>query len=708
MKRNLIFQSIIIPIALLVAFAAFPELDIVSPQPVIHFYLVTFVTFTAVVVTLLVSLTLGADSPVRHRLLATAGAAMGIIFFVHGITTPQALTYTFNPGIRWGGWLTLFVGSCLFVAASFDTTKSPLQPKHLRRMNMSVIVLCILFCSIVAFVPQWLTAVDQQIAPWHQQTAYYLTLIAWSLAAWRLYHLWQTTRIPLDGVMSLIAVWLAIATISQSQFPTWQLSWWIYHIMLLFAAITAVYYLLNEYEQTRQFNLTRYYAAASLIAMAALALLISYIFSQVVQRDREDFLRQQAIMLAQDLVANLGESLPTNATVDDLSALLGMPGPSLSLLLEGDLLSADIDVIQIYDVDQTIIYDYNEGDDIVETLGLDNGRYQQALQGTASVNLQDSTKRTIANIPTTDIQTYVPIQNGATAVGVLFLQQEVSGLNESVLQARRSGLIITLSAMSVLFLILLSIVRRADQLITARSDELAHAYANIQAAEAMRDDLTDMIVHDLRSPLTAVEISLQLLRKPTLTNKETRDRLSTNAHNSLHRAISLINDMLKVAKLEEGKLDLSPTSIEVNKFLQTRADYYKIQAEAEDKQIEIALLNKPVTVQADEELITRVLDNLVSNAFKYIRRGACVQIATCSQNNHLKISVTDEGEGISPENAQRIFDKFVQVSDNSNHVRRGTGLGLAFCRLAVEAHGGKIWVESDLGQGSTFYFTLPL
>jgi signal transduction histidine kinase len=262
--------------------------------------------------------------------------------------------------------------------------------------------------------------------------------------------------------------------------------------------------------------------------------------------------------------------------------------------------------------------------------------------------------------------------------------------------------------MVILFLALLVIVRRGDQLITARNDELATAYTQLQAAEAMRDDLTDMIVHDLRSPLTAVEISIQLLNKPSFNNEANRNRLFTNAQSSLHRAIRLINDMLDVAKLEEGRLELTPTLVDMKQLLQERASFYAIQSESERKQIELLLPDQPLTLRADPEIITRVLDNLVSNAFKYVRRDGRVQLIACLQNNHLQVGVADDGEGISPENAQRIFDKFVQVKDESSNTRRGTGLGLTFCRLAVEAHGGRIWVESELGQGSTFYFTLPL
>lgn len=168
------------------------------------------------------------------------------------------------------------------------------------------------------------------------------------------------------------------------------------------------------------------------------------------------------------------------------------------------------------------------------------------------------------------------------------------------------------------------------------------------------------------------------------------------------------NRLASESKLEEGKLDIAPTTVDIRQLLQERANFHSLQSELEQKMIEVRLPDQPLILEADPDIITRVLDNLIGNALKYIRSGGHIQLSACPQDGHLQIAVNDNGEGISPENASRIFDKFVQVKSESGEVRRGTGLGLTFCHLAVEAHGGQIWVESQLGQGSTFYFTLPL
>jgi signal transduction histidine kinase len=104
----------------------------------------------------------------------------------------------------------------------------------------------------------------------------------------------------------------------------------------------------------------------------------------------------------------------------------------------------------------------------------------------------------------------------------------------------------------------------------------------------------------------------------------------------------------------------------------------------------------------------RVLDNLISNALKYTHKGGQITLQAQNSNGAIHIKIADDGDGISADNLQRIFDKYIQVDNENGGARRGTGLGLTFCKLAVEAHGGRIWVESKEGQGSNFYFTLPL
>lgn len=574
-NRLFIALSLAIPISLLLLFWAFPESDAVWQQPLLHFYLVTFFTFAAAVVALFTAVSLGDESTPRHQLFATAFAAMGALFFVHGIMTPGAITLTFNPGIRWSAWLTLFIGGFIFVLASLDTPQRPLKLSQRHLIHWALAIFCGLFYLIVVFSPEWLTAIDEQADPWHEQVVTAFTFLFWLWAAFRLTLTWRQTNSRVDGTMALIAAWFTIGTVSLHGFPTWQLSWWIYHLQLLLGVITAVYVLISAYEKLRQFRLTYYYAAIGLVVTAALALLASHLFSTLVEQN--------------------------------LASIL-----------------------------------------------------------------------------------------------------EPENLSTAVVMARLNALLIAGFSMSLFYLFMLFIVNRADRVITVRNHELAQAYTNLQAAEAMRDDLTDMVVHDLRSPLTSIKLSLDLLSK-TREDEQKFDQLLGRTQTGIQRMMFLINQLLDVARLESGQLHLNIEPVQVMLLLQEKANQFSPQAEAGRKQIKVVGKADLPAVPGDRELLGRVLDNLIGNALKYTEQEGEITLQAEKNGQVLDVHVIDDGEGMAADAISGIFDKFHQVKDAEGKPRRqGTGLGLTFCKMVVDAHNGRIWVESQPGQGSKFSFSLPL
>ncbi|MGH8630234.1 MAG: sensor histidine kinase, partial [Burkholderiales bacterium] len=163
------------------------------------------------------------------------------------------------------------------------------------------------------------------------------------------------------------------------------------------------------------------------------------------------------------------------------------------------------------------------------------------------------------------------------------------------------------------------------------------------------------------------------------------------------------------SRLEAGQLQPMREWLTLLDILRDRAEAFGTQAEADDKRITASAPADLPLVLADPTLVSRVLDNLISNALKYTERGGRVRLSAEMNQQAVIVRVQDDGEGVPPEHAERIFDKFAQVLNaNGAPLRQGAGLGLTFCKLAVEAHGGRIWVESAPGQGSTFLFTLPV
>lgn len=711
MKRIGIISSLIIPAGLLALFYFYPALDPVFERPLLHFYLVTFLTSAVAVMTFFTAFTIGRTGIPRHRLLTTAGGVMSVLFLIHGLTTPGVLTFNMNPSLHWAAWLTFLVGGLLFVLATFDQPDRPLSPQQVQVINWTAVLLTIGFVLVAAFEPGWLTAVNRWAAPLHHTLIFYLTLLIWLYAAYRLRRIWQQTRDLVDEVMALSAAWFVLGTISQHQFPVWQLSWWLYHIELALAATVAGVALAMKYEQLRQFKLVNYYAATSLITTAALALTTSYFFSRIVEKDLVNALSNQAISVGENLAATIVSELPEMATPTDLRHFAQHAGePSLEQILSSRVSAWGLGVVEVYDERGGLIY---------------SGRPQKmakaadvraALEKDPVVRLKISMEPLYPGATSaTYLFTYIPIQPAdipaSTPIGVLTLVQAVTGLEAALVRARLTGLLIAGISMGALFLALLIIVIRSNSLIISRNEELAQAYADLKTAEARRDDMTDMIVHDLRSPLTSISMSLDLLKQvmDDESKRAYRERFISSAQTSVQRMLSMINDLLDSARFEAGRLQLSQSPQVISALLHERAAAYEMQAAVSEKRIEVDVQNNLPPTLVDDAVMRRVLDNLISNALKYTTRGGEVRLCAHKNGTSVVVQVADNGEGISPENKERIFEKFMQATDeNGRPVRHGTGLGLTFCKLAVEAHGGRIWVESEVGQGSTFSFTLPL
>jgi NtrC-family two-component system sensor histidine kinase KinB len=225
--------------------------------------------------------------------------------------------------------------------------------------------------------------------------------------------------------------------------------------------------------------------------------------------------------------------------------------------------------------------------------------------------------------------------------------------------------------------------------------------------EKTRDDLTRTMVHDLRNPLTVIMEALYLLTEPDLTEAD-RQQILKSSQNSAQWMLNLINRILSISRLESGQMPLEPDRAQLVALV---SDMLELQAPlAEEKQLRLQN-DVPKTLPpawVDTDLIGRVLQNLIGNAIKFTPRQNIIQVTAELEKTtipaHLVVAVQNPGPSIPPELQDRLFQKFV----TGRHPEAGTGLGLAFCRLAVEAHGGRIWLESGTDHLTTFKFTLPI
>jgi PAS domain S-box-containing protein len=235
----------------------------------------------------------------------------------------------------------------------------------------------------------------------------------------------------------------------------------------------------------------------------------------------------------------------------------------------------------------------------------------------------------------------------------------------------------------------------------------ARLYRDAWAAVQARDDMMAVVSHDLGNPLSAIRIGTTLLlrtlpHEPAASDASTRRQVEF-IRQSAQQMENLVNDLLDVKRLEAGTLTVDPVPVDVQDIM--RAVLELFTPIAEDRGIELTATCEPglAGVAGDYRRVVQVLSNLVGNALKFTQSGA-VTVSARNGGSVVLFAVADTGPGIPPEDAAHVFERFWQARREG---RKGLGLGLAIARGIVEAHGGRIWVESEVGAGSTFLFTLP-
>lgn len=231
-----------------------------------------------------------------------------------------------------------------------------------------------------------------------------------------------------------------------------------------------------------------------------------------------------------------------------------------------------------------------------------------------------------------------------------------------------------------------------------------------RALDQMKTEFISMASHQLRTPLTGLRWYASTLAEGQAGNLNPEQQgLMKDIEACIEQMVGLVNDLLDVARLDQGTLTLSLASVsvaeivaEAAKALQGKADKFQVSVVIDD-----SLASAP-SLLADKKLLMEALRNLVDNAIKYTPEKGMVKVVARQEGPELVISITDTGVGISAADAEKLFRKFSRIENPLNSRERGTGLGLYFAKGIVEKHGGRIWVRSIVGKGSTFYVGLPI
>jgi len=256
------------------------------------------------------------------------------------------------------------------------------------------------------------------------------------------------------------------------------------------------------------------------------------------------------------------------------------------------------------------------------------------------------------------------------------------------------------------------LMARVKSLLRVKSqhDELRDNYIKLKELEELKESLTHMIVHDLSNPLGEMTITLNTIGDSLQGKLEDSEKiLLAQGKGAAENMKRMISNLLYISKMESREIELHLERFSLPDAVKETVKMMNTKAGFENKKIILSGFSDIPDITADRELIKRVTANLISNALKFIDEGSGVIninafYNSAEENAHIKVE--DNGKGIPPEYLDKIFNKFVQVK--CKEASLGSGLGLAFCKLAVEAHEGKIWVKSELGKGTTFEFTIPV
>ena len=246
---------------------------------------------------------------------------------------------------------------------------------------------------------------------------------------------------------------------------------------------------------------------------------------------------------------------------------------------------------------------------------------------------------------------------------------------------------------------------RLQKEIAAKNAELEAANRKLKELDRIKSDFVANVAHEFRTPLTVIKGNTDLVIKGGLgkVTSEQKDMLD-GAVNIANRLSRLVNDLLDISKIESGKMKLKKESLDINKIIEESLTVFSKIMKDKKQTLDKDLAKDMPGINADIDKTTQVFINLLSNAIKYSPEGGKITVKSTNLEKEIMVEVSDTGEGIASENIDTVFDKFTRVTAEK---KEGTGLGLPIAKDIVTLHNGRMWVKSELGKGSQFYFTFP-
>ena len=385
------------------------------------------------------------------------------------------------------------------------------------------------------------------------------------------------------------------------------------------------------------------------------------------------------------------------------------------------ILGFERSLVAVYDHEHVLQERINVGfppDDIMAIIG-DFERNAELLRALkeghtfSSINCPKQRYDAITHIFKTDHFVLSPILTQNGMLGLVFVgnQSNTSIINEG--DEELTSILANQIGQSLENARLFEQVYRSSQILESkvqdRTKQLASALEEVKKISKTKSDFISAVSHELRTPLTSIKgyASLLMTGKLGIIPDSVKDRLEKiNTHSD--NLVKLINDLLDISRIESGKVEMNIGRCNIPKMVENIQDLLMPQMKEKNINWHTNISPDIPEMFLDSSQVERIFINLVGNAIKFTPQNGTISIKAQFANDLLSVEVSDTGIGIDKNDIDHLFDEFYRVNNEINQYVKGTGLGLALAKKIVEAHGGQIWITSEIGQGTTFSFTLPL
>ncbi len=712
-----------------------PALDLRFQSPLSHFWIVTISSVIAILMAGLVLRAAVVRRDGRALLIGMAFVALASIFFVHAVSTPGVVFSNTGHATQWSTPLALLAAAILLaLSTSRRIAEQARLIEHWRAwllLGFSLWLGYTLFMLLyvpghalpagaaqAADAPKTIQRQLLDLAPRLFPLITLLNLLLYGFAAlvygrrW-----WRTPTRPL-ATLVIGAILLAETALAAQFGVLWQISFWSYHGLLLSAATVVTYGVVMGIERTGSLTsaiegllLGSTIDRQRLAFQDGMATLLEALENgdrmaipelrrdlrqrfalaedqidllqhavAVVAQDREQGRRLQALVdishtvtldlspdqLIQNVVTTLAKT--TNAA---LAAVGLIEDATMTIQASHQIANGQAAAAKVSIPSTALPLKWLLSTDVPYNVTLDDGLAPLAINGSEAL--------------------LVPLSHHNHLIGVLFFQprqtEELDTRIENMLQSVAGHL--------------------ATGLTNARLYQaLQREHEQLQRSEQTKEQMSQMIVHDLKNPLTAIINYLDILKRDALTPNHIE--LIQGARRSTVTMINLVTDLLDSARLQEGRLELRLAVVNLGELLERCAADLRSWADQEHKLLTVAVPDHTLAIYVDAHLLERVLGNLISNAIKHTPITSVITIRASGAEQGVQIEVHDNGPGIPHEQQAQLFERFSATAISpTNGRQRNSGLGLHFCKLAVEAHAGQIQVASEPPHGTSFTINLP-